>query len=144
MTIPDKFIATNQLFNMKAGESGYIVPWGMWIDTSGHAYLNENYTIEHSKGGTVSLKVTRVVEGYVIHLDTFNYGGRDYKWQKQSSPGYMSPSEVCYGKVVAFSMDEYNGFKKDPNVIRALLNESILNEEYEKAAEYQNILNQIL
>lgn len=144
MTIPDKFIEKGQLFNMKAGESGFIVPWGMWVHTSGVAYLNENYTTSPSTGGTVSLKITRVVEGYVVHLDIFDYGTREYKWDQQENPSYATPIEKCYGKVVAFSMKEYQNLKKDPILIRRLLNECILNEEYEKAKEYQNILNQIL
>lgn len=31
MKIPQEFIEEGQLYNMKVGESGYIVPWGMWV-----------------------------------------------------------------------------------------------------------------
>lgn len=89
------------------------------------------------------MKVTKVIDGYIVHLDTFNCGNEKYKWEQQEFPGFASPEEKCYGKVIAFSDKEYNMIQQDPVVIQNLINERIINEEYEKAQEYQNILNQL-
>ena len=52
--IPTEFINKSQLYNVKEGATGYIVPWGMWIDMEGNAYLNEQYDLHPNPGGTVS------------------------------------------------------------------------------------------
>jgi len=100
--LPSNFENNNQLKNMKVGDSGYIVPWGMWVDMDGNAWLNENYDFDPVPGGTVQLKVTRVVDGYIAHIHDMN---DDYKWARQNSPSYMSPKEVCYGPVVGYKLD---------------------------------------
>jgi len=143
MKIPEQFINKNQLKNLPIGAIGYAVPWVMWVDMEGNAFLNENYDLHPSKGGTVNLQITKVPEGYVVHLDKFRYYDREYTWTKQESPGFASPNEVCYGRVVAFSDKEYQALQKDPERIRNLINECILNENYEQAREYQNILDQL-
>jgi hypothetical protein len=100
--LPSTFENTDQLKNMKVGESGYITPWGMWIDMDGNSWLNENYELHDSTGGTVQLKITRVLDGYIAHIHEMN---GDYKWTKQNGPSYASPEEVCYGKVVGYDLD---------------------------------------
>ena len=141
--IPTEFINKSQLYNVKEGTTGYIVPWGMWIDMEGNAYLNEQYDLHPNPGGTVSLRITKVRDGYIAHLDEFNYGREPYTWTPQEGPAYMSPERVCYGKVVAFGTKEYKIGSLDANKLRALINECILNEDYEKAQYYQNILDQL-
>ena len=103
MKVPDAFENKNQLKNMKVGQQGYIVPWGMWIDLDGNCYLNENYTLDQSPGGTVSLKITRVNDGYIAHIHEMT---EKHKWERQESPSYMSPKEMCYGKVVGFGREK--------------------------------------
>jgi hypothetical protein len=143
MKIPEQFINKNQLFNLKVGQSGYIVPWGMWVDLEGNAFLNENYNFHESSGGTVSLLITRVSEGYVAHLDSFKYFNEPYTWEKQDSPGFNSPKQACYGKIVAFSMDNYNQSQKDPDKIREMIDKCIQKEDYEEAGRLTQILHQI-
>ena len=97
--LPEQFEENNQLKNMDIGDSGYIVPWGMWMDLDGNCFLNESYTHQPNTGGTVQLKITRVIDGYIAHIHEMQ---DDYKWEKQSSPGYMSAENDCYGPVVGF------------------------------------------
>jgi hypothetical protein len=57
----------------------------------------------------------------VAHLDSFKYFNEPYTWEKQDSPGFNSPKQACYGKIVAFSMDNYNQSQKDPDKIREMI-----------------------
>jgi len=109
MKLPDSFENKSQLKNMKVGQQGYIVPWGMWVHSDGQCYLNEEYTFSQSPGGTVSLKITRVNDGYVAHIHEMT---EKHKWERQEQPSYMSPKEMCYGKVVGFGREEI----KMPNI----------------------------
>ncbi len=99
--LPPKFEDKSQLKNMKVGESGYTVPWAMWVDLDGNCWLNENYTIQGTPGGTVQLKITRVTEGYIAHINDMKDNER---WQKVEDPCFMSPNEVIWGKVVGFEL----------------------------------------
>ena len=69
MKLPNKFITGNHIKDMKIGQSGYIVPWGMHLECNGECFLNENYTYHDNPGGTVQLKITRIVDGYVAHVN---------------------------------------------------------------------------
>jgi hypothetical protein len=100
--LPVNFENNSQLKNMKVGESGYIVPWGMWVDMDGNSYLNENYNLHPTPGGTVQLKITKVSGGYIAHVHEMK---DDYKWTKQNGPSYASPEDVCYGTVVGYNLD---------------------------------------
>ena len=100
MILPNDFEEKNQLSNMKVGQSGYIVPWGMWVDVLGNCFLNENYTFHSEPGGTVQLKITRIESGYVAHLNELKPGA--HKWERQNGPSFASPESVCYGRVVGF------------------------------------------
>ena len=103
-TLPKNFENQNQLKNMKVGQSGYIVPWGMWVDLNGNCWLNEDYEFDSTPGGTVQLKVTRVVDGYIAHIHEMKYSN-GYKWTPQTGPSYASPDEVCWGEVVGFDIN---------------------------------------
>ena len=92
--LPEQFEESNQLKNMDIGDSGYIVPWGMWMDLDGNCFLNEAYTHSPTPRGTVQLKITRVIDGYIAHIHEMN---DDYKWDRQSGPSYMSAKNDCYG-----------------------------------------------
>lgn len=97
--LPLEFENTKQLKNMLPGQVGYIVPWGMWVDLDGNAWLNENYEWCSAPYGTSQLKIERVDGGYIAYI----YELRDKRqWTKQEGPSYLSPKEVCYGKVVGF------------------------------------------
>lgn len=97
--LPVAFENQSQLLNMRVGESVYIVPWGMWVDMDGNCYLNEKYDIHPGPSGTVQLKITKIENGYIVHLKEMN---GDYKWERQEGPTYATPNEFCYGKVVGF------------------------------------------
>ena len=99
--LPKQYEEDRLLKYMKPGDTGYIVPWGMWVDMAGNCWLNEDYTFHENTGGTVQLKVTRVECGYIAHIHEMK---ENYKWQKQDRPGYMSKQEVCYGRVVGFNI----------------------------------------
>lgn len=115
----------------------------MWVDLNGNAFLNEEYTLDKSPGGTCCLQVTKVSEGYIVHLDTFSYFGEKYEWTKSAYPGFNTLEEKCYGKVLAFSLEEYEDIQRDPNKLREQINKCILNEDYEQAQYFQNILDQL-
>ncbi len=84
---------------MAVGQWGYVVPWAMWLDADGNAYLNEAYTYSDCPGGTVQLKITRTYNGYIAHVAEMK---SDYKWQKSRMHGFNSDDRDCFGVVVAF------------------------------------------
>ena len=49
-----------EIGKMRVGEVGYTVPWAYNCETGN---LNELYTIEHTRGGTCTLKVKCVLVG---------------------------------------------------------------------------------
>lgn len=89
----------NTIGKMKVGETGYTVPWAMWVDKERNCWLNEDYTIHKGRGGTVQLKIERLKEGYIAYINDKNL---NEKWNPTSSPGYCTPEEKLYGKVIGF------------------------------------------
>ena len=99
MKLPKELETNNELKNMPIGVSGYIVCWGMWVDSEGNCFMNENYTYGE-KGGTQQLRITKVEGGYIAHVHEMS---EPYTWSRESGPAYFgSPSDVCFGKVVGF------------------------------------------
>jgi hypothetical protein len=50
------------------GESVWMVPWAMWVDGERRCWLATHFTAHEFPGGTVSMKVTRQEDGYVVDL----------------------------------------------------------------------------
>lgn len=97
--LPESFEEKSLICNMEIGDSGFITPWGMWMDNEGKCFLNEKYNLHPVEFGTANLKITRVIDGYLAHIHEMK---DDYKWEKQSNPVFMTDAEFCYGPVVGF------------------------------------------
>jgi hypothetical protein len=82
--LPDKYIQ-KEIQNLKIGEFGYTVPWAMWVSLNGKCYLNPQYSVEKTRGGTVQMKITRTKEGYIVDI----LGCQDYRWPKGKKPAYV-------------------------------------------------------
>ena len=97
MSFPTSKLGTDALHQMLEGESGYMVPWGMFVRYDGKAFVNENYTITKTPRGTSSLKITKVKYGYKAHIHAMK---DDYTWQPQAGPSWMGKSPL--GLIVAY------------------------------------------
>lgn len=104
MKLPERHEKKNTLENMEEYTSCYTVPRAMRVDQQGQCHLNESFSWEERPGGTVQLKITKVPEGYIVHIDDME---DDYKREKKNEQWIMSDFEKCYGRVVASSIDEY-------------------------------------
>ena len=49
---------------MKIDQTGYAVPWASVIIKNGDVFLNGEFDIDDSSGGTAQLKITRTQLGY--------------------------------------------------------------------------------
>lgn len=75
---------------MKVGESGFVVPWGMWVDLERRCWLHPKYQIRSQAGGTVKMRVERRADGFHVWLP------RVSSWTPTADPGYMSPIDTVY------------------------------------------------
>lgn len=56
----DKVQLENTIEQMKIGETGFIIPWGLLVDAkTGDAYLEKDLTVDPECHGTVEMQVTR-------------------------------------------------------------------------------------
>jgi hypothetical protein len=80
--------------SMSTGESGYTVPWAMWVDAERNCWLHPKYTIHHAPGGTVQMLVQLRTDGYHVSPPC----GEHY--QPTSVPSYASPTDTAWLPVV--------------------------------------------
>lgn len=88
MQIPDKFLDKNTIDQMNIGQYGYTVPWGVFVLPDHSTWIHPKYTFYDSPGGTVSLKIQKLHDGYAIFPSE-----PDHKWLP-GEPCYMTSSEV--------------------------------------------------
>jgi hypothetical protein len=66
--LPDKYLETGRIKDMEIGDSGYAVPWALSVNLRREVFLNPNYTIEPDAGGTLTMRVSRGLGGYVVDI----------------------------------------------------------------------------
>jgi len=72
------------------GDSGFIVPWGMWVDTQRHCWLHPKYPIHTSACGTTRMRIELRQDGFHV------WPPEDETWQPQAEPVYVSPLDNEY------------------------------------------------
>jgi hypothetical protein len=81
-TLPQATIPSDRLEitikDLQVGESGYTLPWGMWIDLEDHCWLNPDYPVTGEVKGTSRMWVERKENGY--HVGRPSYVGQDGPW----------------------------------------------------------------
>lgn len=75
---------------MAVGESGWAVPWAMWVDGARQCWLHPKYTVTERPGGTGVMLVELRADGYHV------WPPAGYRWSPQSEPGYVSPHDTQY------------------------------------------------
>lgn len=66
---PAPQVATEvRIADMKPGESGWTVPWGMFADARGQLWLRKNYLVRSHPGGTAQMLVMRTADGYLVDI----------------------------------------------------------------------------
>lgn len=68
---------------MVVGDSGYTVPWAMWVDKSRNCWLHPDYTLSAKPGGTVEMRVEKRKNGFHVWLAP----GENYS--PSSEPGFV-------------------------------------------------------
>lgn len=105
MQLPESHESKNTIENMEEYSSYFVAPRAMRVDRSGVCHMNESYTCRSGAWWATQLKITKVPEGYIAHIHEME---KKYTWKKESEPWFIGTLlEKCYGKVVAFSIDEY-------------------------------------
>lgn len=97
-TIDQKYIMRTTIGNMKPGDSGYCVPWAMYIDRTGKCYLRTGMTLHKEAHGTASMPVERNEDGDVVVTLGFNYFGGQYD-RFEYSPS-IPPSSIPVNKLI--------------------------------------------
>lgn len=64
------------LKSMEVGDSSWAVPWAMEVDSQRRCWLKASFKGFDVPGGTVSMFVIRVEEGFIVDLSEV----KDYKW----------------------------------------------------------------
>lgn len=82
-TLPKHLETSTHLCQMKVGQSGWMVPWGMVADEHGRLYLHARYTFESRQGGTGCLYVELRSDGY--HVWTSEAERQGYSWDRRDS-----------------------------------------------------------
>jgi hypothetical protein len=73
--LPDS-LERNTLSDLIIGETVYTVPWAMYAGQDGRLWLNGNYSIHHSSGGTAQMAVTKTKDGYTVDISQC----KDERW----------------------------------------------------------------
>lgn len=63
--LPDA-LESRSLSSMSIGETGWTVPWAMWVDRQRRCWLNPGFLAESDPGGTVEMKVELRDDGYHV------------------------------------------------------------------------------
>jgi hypothetical protein len=113
--------------DMKIGESGYSVPWAMWVDEQKNCWLNEEYAIHKEKDVSRELKVEKLSEGYIVYIHDI-----DHNWSPQFEPFCFGLDETkLYGKVIGFNTKD---------ALENRLIDAIKDENYEQASKIKGEL----
>lgn len=59
---------TRTIAGMREGESAWVVPWAMDVDTDRRCTLRADYGISDRPGGTVSMRIERRADGFHVWL----------------------------------------------------------------------------
>jgi hypothetical protein len=70
--------------DMIIGETGWIVPWGMYADSDGYLYVNGGYTYSNVPGGTVDTKIEMTSRGLIVDISR----SRRKEWAKDDCPHF--------------------------------------------------------
>jgi hypothetical protein len=54
--------------SLREGESAWVVPWAMTVDSNRRCALKASYGISDRPGGTVSMRIERGAEGFHVWL----------------------------------------------------------------------------
>ncbi len=52
--------------SLQIGQSGFCVPWAMWVDLDNQCWLNPDYRVSAHPGGTVQMRVSRAEDGFYV------------------------------------------------------------------------------
>lgn len=88
MRLPQRFLDTFTLNNMREGETRFTLPWGMWVDADMECWLHPDYPAELRVHGTAQMRVERRQDGYHV----WPPAGETYK--PRAGHGFASPDDT--------------------------------------------------
>lgn len=77
---------------MNVGDWGYTTPWAMYAERDRTMWINGNYTIDKSPGGTVQMLIRRMSDGVEVDLSTIR--GEQYSPGGAGFLGAFTPLPV--------------------------------------------------
>jgi ubiquitin C-terminal hydrolase len=84
--------------------SCYVVSRALWVDQDNECHLDENAFWSEKSSWTKQLKITKVPEWYIAHINEMK---KPYSWAKLDEPPMWSNLEKSYGQVVSFTIEQY-------------------------------------
>jgi len=79
-----KQLEQKTLKDVPVGVTVYVTPWAMVAELSGNLWIDDKVPFGVKQGGTMSMEVTRVENGYVCNVHSC-----DYKWTKEPLNTYI-------------------------------------------------------
>lgn len=77
---------------MSPGDTGYTVPWAMWVDDNRQMWLNPQYPVSAIPAGTSHMRIRRVINGAVVYKETIG----DYKYTPSHDSGYFGSAAIQF------------------------------------------------
>jgi hypothetical protein len=69
------------IYDMRVGESKWIVPWGMYVNKDRSTWLHGGYLTHYRLCGTVRMLITRLNHGFYVDASRC----RDRSWSRDAS-----------------------------------------------------------
>ncbi len=76
---------------MELGDTGYTVPWAMYVERDRSMWINGKYTVSQGPGGTVHMLIKRMSDGVEVDSSTigdqrFSPGGSSFVGGSNAMP----------------------------------------------------------
>lgn len=85
--LPEELEHKDDIAEMVVGQTGYTVPWAMWVDEERRCWLAPDCPLTPHPHGTATMQVTRDDEGWHVTVPS---GAR---WRRK--PGYYTPGNIA-------------------------------------------------
>ncbi len=132
---PEKILS--KISELQFGQSAYIAILSCWVDKNKKFFIDTSFSIRTKKTELFCLKVTRLKEGYVVHINEDDFGW--YPDLEGTRDTFLSHIEEVY----AFEIPLPSKKSVAEDNLQISLNKALEEENYEEAAVIRNKINNI-
>ncbi|OGC56940.1 hypothetical protein A3H26_01415 [candidate division WWE3 bacterium RIFCSPLOWO2_12_FULL_36_10] len=94
--LPPEFEQNNDIETLMDGRIAYTVPWSIWVDSDGSAFINKRYQFKDEQSGTFKVRIVREGDNIVIFTDSIE--GETFS--RHSAPSHNGATLDDYMPVV--------------------------------------------